>query len=69
MVNGWLCLSFNAIKSESIIMIIEQPPVNYTRATPLVERRGLIIVNTGDGKGKAPQHLAWHCVLTDVVKP
>ena len=34
-------------------MIIEQPPVNYTRATPLVERRGLIIVNTGDGKGKS----------------
>ena len=34
-------------------MIIEQPPVNYTRVTPLVERRGLINVNTGDGKGKS----------------
>ncbi|MSP34899.1 MAG: cob(I)yrinic acid a,c-diamide adenosyltransferase [Limnohabitans sp.] len=34
-------------------MIIEQPPVNYTRSTPQVERRGLIIVNTGDGKGKS----------------
>ena len=34
-------------------MIIEQPPVDYTRATPQVERRGLIIVNTGDGKGKS----------------
>jgi cob(I)alamin adenosyltransferase len=53
MVSGLLCLSFNAIKSESGTMIIEQPPVDYTRATPQVERRGLIIVNTGDGKGKS----------------
>jgi cob(I)alamin adenosyltransferase len=34
-------------------MNIEQPPVSYTRATPQVERRGLLIVNTGDGKGKS----------------
>jgi cob(I)alamin adenosyltransferase len=53
MVSGLLYRSFNAVKSKSPIMIIEQPPVNYTRATPLVERRGLIIVNTGDGKGKS----------------
>lgn len=53
MVSGLLCLSFNAVKSERETMIIEQPPVNYTRSTPQVERRGLIIVNTGDGKGKS----------------
>ncbi len=34
-------------------MDIEQPPVNYARVTPQVERRGLLIVNTGDGKGKS----------------
>ncbi len=34
-------------------MQIEQPPVNYTRVTPQSERRGLLIVNTGDGKGKS----------------
>ncbi len=34
-------------------MEIEQPPVNYLRVTPQVERRGLLIVNTGDGKGKS----------------
>ena len=34
-------------------MHIEQPPVNYARVTPQVERRGLLIVNTGDGKGKS----------------
>ena len=32
---------------------IEQPPVSYARVTPQVERRGLLIVNTGDGKGKS----------------
>ncbi len=34
-------------------MHIEQPPVSYTRVTPQSERRGLVIVNTGDGKGKS----------------
>ena len=34
-------------------MDIEQPPVNYMRVTPQAERRGLLIVNTGDGKGKS----------------
>ena len=34
-------------------MNIEKPPVNYARVTPQVERRGLLIVNTGDGKGKS----------------
>ena len=34
-------------------MDIEQPPVTYTRVTPQAERRGLLIVNTGDGKGKS----------------
>jgi len=53
MVSGLLYRNLNAVKSKSPIMIIEQPPVNYTRAIPLVERRGLIIVNTGDGKGKS----------------
>jgi cob(I)alamin adenosyltransferase len=32
---------------------IEQPPVSYARVTPQAERRGLLIVNTGDGKGKS----------------
>ena len=34
-------------------MDIEQPPVSYARVTPQAERRGLLIVNTGDGKGKS----------------
>ncbi len=34
-------------------MHIEQPPVSYTRVTPQSERRGLVIINTGDGKGKS----------------
>ena len=34
-------------------MDIEQPPVNYARVMPQAERRGLLIVNTGDGKGKS----------------
>ena len=34
-------------------MNIEQPPVSYMRITPQSERRGLLIVNTGDGKGKS----------------
>lgn len=34
-------------------MEIEQPPVTYLRVTPQAERRGLLIVNTGDGKGKS----------------
>jgi cob(I)alamin adenosyltransferase len=32
---------------------IEQPPVSYMRVTPQSQRRGLLIVNTGDGKGKS----------------
>ena len=34
-------------------MNIEEPPVNYARVTPQTARRGLLIVNTGDGKGKS----------------
>ena len=34
-------------------MDIEQPPISYARVTPQAERRGLLIVNTGDGKGKS----------------
>lgn len=34
-------------------MHIEQPPVSYARVTPQRERRGLVIINTGDGKGKS----------------
>ncbi len=34
-------------------MNIEQPPVNYARVTQQADRRGLVIVNTGDGKGKS----------------
>jgi len=34
-------------------MQIEQPPVNYARVTPQAQRRGLLIVHTGDGKGKS----------------
>ena len=34
-------------------MNIERPPVDYVRKLPQTERRGLLIVNTGDGKGKS----------------
>lgn len=34
-------------------MEIEQPPVNRERVLPTAERRGLILVHTGDGKGKS----------------
>lgn len=34
-------------------MQIEAPPVNRPDDKPMGERRGLIIVNTGDGKGKS----------------
>ncbi len=34
-------------------MNIEQPPTTYARVTPQVQRRGLLIVHTGDGKGKS----------------
>ena len=34
-------------------MDIEQPPVNRERVVPTAERRGLILVHTGDGKGKS----------------
>ncbi len=39
--------------SSATQMDIEQLPVSYARVTPQAERRGLIIVNTGDGKGKS----------------
>jgi len=34
-------------------MEIEKPPVDRERVIPTAERRGLILVNTGDGKGKS----------------
>jgi len=34
-------------------MEIEKPPVDRERIIPTAERRGLVIVNTGDGKGKS----------------
>jgi len=34
-------------------MQIETPPVDYQRVQPSAERRGLVIVHTGDGKGKS----------------
>nr|WP_295081895.1 cob(I)yrinic acid a,c-diamide adenosyltransferase [uncultured Roseateles sp.] len=34
-------------------MQIEQPPVDRERIIPTAERRGLILVHTGDGKGKS----------------
>jgi cob(I)alamin adenosyltransferase len=34
-------------------MQIETPPVDYERVVPTAERRGLILVNTGHGKGKS----------------
>ncbi|WP_457422564.1 cob(I)yrinic acid a,c-diamide adenosyltransferase [Roseateles sp. P5_E7] len=34
-------------------MEIEQPPVNRERVIPTAERRGLVLVHTGDGKGKS----------------
>ncbi len=40
-------------RSQNLTMHIEQPPVSYARVTPQRERRGLVIINTGDGKGKS----------------
>ena len=34
-------------------MEIEQPPVDRERVIPTAERRGLLLVHTGDGKGKS----------------
>jgi cob(I)alamin adenosyltransferase len=34
-------------------MQIEPPPLDHVRAAPAGERRGLILVHTGDGKGKS----------------
>ena len=34
-------------------MNIDQPPLSYMRVTPQSLRRGLLIINTGDGKGKS----------------
>lgn len=34
-------------------MEIEQPPAHHERVVPTGERRGLVIVHTGDGKGKS----------------
>ena len=34
-------------------MEIEQPPVHHERVVPSGERRGLVLVHTGDGKGKS----------------
>ena len=34
-------------------MEIEAPPVDYERVVPTAERRGLILVHTGTGKGKS----------------
>ncbi len=34
-------------------MEIEAPPVDYERVVPTAERRGLILINTGHGKGKS----------------
>jgi cob(I)alamin adenosyltransferase len=34
-------------------MEIEKPPVDRERVIPTAERRGLILVHTGDGKGKS----------------
>ena len=39
-----------------------EPPRKALRK-PEGERRGLIIVNTGDGGAKAPQPLAWPCAM------
>ncbi|MDC8785793.1 cob(I)yrinic acid a,c-diamide adenosyltransferase [Roseateles koreensis] len=34
-------------------MQIEKPPVDHERVVPTAERRGLILIHTGDGKGKS----------------
>lgn len=34
-------------------MQIESPPTEHVRQEPTEERRGLLIINTGDGKGKS----------------
>ena len=34
-------------------MQIEQPPLNHVRREPTQERRGLVLIHTGNGKGKS----------------
>lgn len=45
-------------------MQIETPPSAKPYDKPEGERRGIVIVNTGDGKVKVPPRSAWPCVRT-----
>ncbi len=42
-------------------MQIETPPSEKPYEKPEGERRGIVIVNTGDGKGKSTAPSAWRC--------
>lgn len=42
-------------------MQIETPPEHCGSSKRMGERRGLVLVHTGDGKGKSRRLSAWHC--------
>ncbi len=49
----WIALPKVSQPPKRAPMQIETPPVDYERVIPTAERRGLIMINTGHGKGKS----------------
>jgi cob(I)alamin adenosyltransferase len=49
----WIALPKVNHPAKKAPMQIETPPVDYERVVPTAERRGLIMINTGHGKGKS----------------
>ena len=47
-------------------MQIETPPVSRDTPKPQGERRGLVLVHTGHGKGKRRRPSVWPCAHTAV---
>ncbi len=62
------CAAFPDL-NENPSMRIEAAPTEKRYEKPEGERRGLIIVNTGDGKGKSTAALAWPCAPMAVARP
>ena len=50
---GWPCRVCNFLNDESLEMQVETPPSEKPYDKPEGERRGLVLVHTGDGKGKS----------------
>ena len=50
---GWPCRVCNFLNDESLEMQVETPPSEKPYEKPEGERRGLVLVHTGDGKGKS----------------